>query len=118
VELKTYVVYEIQADDGGDGVTCCIARVVKMKKSGGHSGIQYKKEVRLGGTAKEARPTQPNFSPMAITAERKGARNLWVQLKWMNMIPNCNGISQFGGKGGDNEWYEAHHILGTINMRY
>jgi hypothetical protein len=40
VKLKTYVVYEIQADDGDDGVTCCIARVEKMKKSGGHSDIQ------------------------------------------------------------------------------
>jgi hypothetical protein len=88
-----------------------------MKKSGGHSDIQYKKEVRLGGTAKEAGPTQPNFFPMAITAESKGARNLWVQLKWMNMIPNSTGIFQLGGKGGDSEWYEAHHILGTINMR-
>ena len=117
VKLKSYVVYEIQPDDGDDGVTCYIARVEKMKKSGGHSDIQYKKEVRLGGTAKEAGPTRPHFFPMVITAGSKGARNLWVQLKWMNMIRNSNGIFQLGGKGGDNEWYEAHHILGTINMR-
>jgi hypothetical protein len=49
VELKSYVVYEIQAGDGDDGVTCYIVRAEKMKKSGGHSDIQYKKEVGLGG---------------------------------------------------------------------
>jgi hypothetical protein len=87
-----------------------------MKKNWSNKGTQYKNIVELGGRVKETRGQQRPFFPVEVTADSRGAKNLWVELKWLNKVPGNPDVFQLGGGGGDNEWYEAHNILGTINM--
>ena len=120
IQLYSYVVVHSEADEDEESTCCYLARIERMKKCGDRQATQYKNAVKLGGNKKEGPEAgyTPLF-PVDVTADSGGAKNLFVQLVWLNHVDvkGSSGVFKLGGNGGDHEWYEAHLIRGTVHMR-
>jgi hypothetical protein len=116
IKLNSYVVIRAKTDGDDSTTSNYIAQVGSLKKNWSNKGTQYENLVELGGRVKETGGQERPFFPVEVTADSQGAKNLWVELKWLNRVPGNPDVFQLGGAGGDNGWYESQNILGTINM--
>jgi ankyrin repeat protein len=111
-----HVIVEAQADGDANKTRYYIARISRMRKRFVRGTTQYHNAVTLGGTPKSDRGSKrTHFFPLEVTADSPGAKGLEVQLVWMNHVPGA-AVFKLGGSGGDMEWYDAHTILGTIDL--
>ena len=123
ISIGCHVVVEAESDGNKGYTQYYIARVLQMAKRwpGGAGGKRsastpYYQPVALGGKPKAAaKGVCSHLFPLEVGPESPGAKNLEVKLKWMNRIPPTEAF-KLGGMGGDQEWHNAHLILGTINM--
>jgi hypothetical protein len=98
IRLNSYVCIVIRAKTDGDDSTSSnyIAQVGRMKKNWSNKGTQYKNIVELGGRVKETGGQERPFFPVEVTADSPGAKNLWVELKWLNQVPGNPDVNQVG----------------------
>ena len=94
IRLNSYVVIRAKTDGDDSTTSNYIAQVGRMKKNWSNKGTQYKNIVELGGRVKETRGQQRPFFPVEVTADSRGAKNLWVELKWLNQVPGNPEVGQ------------------------